>query len=272
MIACLNRIREDKIFSDSDNNLPSDRLRVSFNTARTDEDLIPDPSILDLVDTEKRGEIRTAVETMNNTASDNGLPPEHNKVLEEHVGTHIDMFRTSFSAGPPARIKPLRIALTPDARPVKVRLRNYSQEQRGFFKNFVAKLVRNGVANPNLTSPWTCALLLVYKPGAARFWFTFDLRPVNRLTVRHQYPMPNLRHELTKLSESRFLRLPICRMNIGSWSWRRMSRNCNISVHQTAFIPDKGSTRHDERRYPPATFTCRASNVWYAGNHPVLVG
>lgn len=112
---------------------------------------------------------------MKNTASDNGLPPEHNKMLEEVVGTNIENFRTSFSEGPPARIKPLRIELTPHARQVKVRLRNYSQEQRDFLKDFVVKPICSGIAYSNPTSPWARAPLLVYKPGAARFRFTVYL-------------------------------------------------------------------------------------------------
>lgn len=36
----------------------------------------------------------------------------------------------------------------------------------------------------------------------ARFRFTVDLRPVNKFTVKHQYPMPNL--ELTKVSDSQY--------------------------------------------------------------------
>jgi hypothetical protein len=54
------------------------------------------------------------------------------------------------------------------------------------------------------TSPWACATLLVPNPGPSKFRFTVDLRPVNRFTVKHQFPMPNIEQELTRLSGSKF--------------------------------------------------------------------
>lgn len=93
--------------------------------------------------------------------------------------------------------------LTPDARSVCVRLRNYSQEQREFLAKFVEDLVRNGLAYQNPTSAWACAPVLVPKPGSARFRFTVDLRPVNKFTVRHQFLMPNLEHDMTKLVKAK---------------------------------------------------------------------
>jgi len=141
---------------------------------------------------------------MRDQAFQNGLPTAQRKILADLIDSHIDIFRTSFSAGEPAKIKPLKIELTPDARPVKVRLRNYSREQREFLAEFVGKLVRNGMAYPNPTSPWACAPLLVAKPGPARYRFTVDLRSLNKYTVKHQSPMPNIEHELTRLSASRY--------------------------------------------------------------------
>ena len=56
---------------------------------------------------------------------------------------------------------------------------------------------------PNPTSPWASAPLLVPKPPDT-FRFTVDLRGVNKYTVKHQYPMPNLEQELTKVGRSKF--------------------------------------------------------------------
>ena len=141
---------------------------------------------------------------MKKKATDNGLPAEYSERLSELVNKHKDVFRISFSSGPPARIRPLRIELTPNAQPVRVRLRNYSQEQKEFLSEMVAKLVRHGMAYANPTSAWACAPLVVHKPGPTKFRFTVDLRPINKFTVKHQYPMPNLEQELTTLSNSRF--------------------------------------------------------------------
>ena len=102
MIARLNRIRKEGFFSNSDNNLSSDGPRLNFNTVRTEEDPFPRPSLLDPLDTDQHGETRIAVDPMRNTASYNDLLPGHNKMLEELMGTNIDVFRTYFSAESPA--------------------------------------------------------------------------------------------------------------------------------------------------------------------------
>lgn len=87
---------------------------------------------------------------------------------------------------------------------MRVRLRNYSQDQRRFLSKFVTTLVQCKMAYFNPTSSWACAPLLVPKPGAAQFRFTVDLRLVNRFTVKHQFPMPNLEQELTRLGGARY--------------------------------------------------------------------
>lgn len=105
---------------------------------------------------------------------------------------HKNVFRTSFSAGPPAKAKPLEISLVSDASPVRVRLCNYSQAQRKFLRNFATQLVNANMAYLNPSSAWACAPLLVPKDGPDEFRFTDDLRPFNRFTVKHQFSMPIL--------------------------------------------------------------------------------
>lgn len=113
-------------------------------------------------------------------------------------------------------IKPLKIKLTPEALPVRVRLRNYSQDQSAFLKKFVDKLVKERMAYPNHRSPWACAPLLVPQPGPAEFRFTVDLRPVNLFTVLHQFPMPNMEHELTRIAGSKFY----CNVDFNHSYWK----------------------------------------------------
>lgn len=64
----------------------------------------------------------------------------------------MDIFRAFFSAWPPANLPPLRIELTPDAKPVKVSLRKYSKEQKEFMHEFFKNLVAHKMAYPNPTS------------------------------------------------------------------------------------------------------------------------
>ena len=69
-------------------------------------------------------------------ARKNGLPEKDSSNLDNILSNNLGVFRTSFSSGPPADITPLKIILIPDFRPVKVRLCNYSQEQRQFLEEF----------------------------------------------------------------------------------------------------------------------------------------
>jgi len=181
----------------------TDRPKVHYHQARHAEDPFPDPSLLDPIDNDQHDDIRKAVENIQTTAKKNGLADIYESNLRGILHAHLDIFRTSFSAGPPAKLPPLKIELMPDAKPVKVRLRKYSQAQKEFMRKFVDDLVANGMAYPNPTSRWACAPLLVPKPGAL-FRFTVDLKPVNVFTIKHQYPMPNLEHELSELKDAVF--------------------------------------------------------------------
>lgn len=200
MTAMLNRQVDRNVSKSS--NAPPNRPRVHYNSARNEEEPFPDPSLLDPVDADQHEEIKSVAETMVESAKKNGLSDERHNELKKTVLDHMDIFRCSFSAGPPAKLPPLKIDLTADAKPVKVRLRNYSADQRRFLGVFVKSLVSHGMAYPNPTSKWACAPLLVPKPGA-EFRFTTDLRPVNKHTINHQYPMPNLEHELTNLGKEK---------------------------------------------------------------------
>lgn len=122
---------------------------------------------------------------------------------EQIVHEHIGVFRTTFSSCSPAAVPPVRIDRTPEARPVRVRLRSYSQELRESLSIFAEIVVWCDLAYSNPTSACACALLLVPKPGPNNFRFTVHFCAVNKLTVRHQFHVPHLGHVLTKLAKSK---------------------------------------------------------------------
>jgi Reverse transcriptase (RNA-dependent DNA polymerase) len=133
-----------------------------------------------------------------------GLPMAANRRLQDLVFEFADIWRIGLSPGPPAKIPAMRIQLKPDAQPVRVRVRKYPVEQREFLSRFVGELVANGHAFRNPHATWCAAPLLVPKEGAGNFRFTFDLRPVNRVTVPNSWPMPHLESELGRVSGSRY--------------------------------------------------------------------
>lgn len=175
------------------------RPLVHYDTVCTERDQFPDLSLLHPIDSVQNQEISAATAEKKYATRMNGLTDEKAQEIDTMVDDHVTIFRTSFLYDPPAKFAPLVIETKTNAKPVKVRIRNYSQEQKEFLITFVQDLMRHDMAYPNPTASWASAPLLVPKPILARFRFTVDLRPTNACMVRHKYQMPNLEKELTKL-------------------------------------------------------------------------
>ena len=89
---------------------------------------------------------------MVSSASKNGLSNSTAEKLKAIVYGHINVFRISLSLGPSAALPPLKINLAENAKPIKVRLRNYNRDQREFLSKFFADVVKHGMAYSNPTS------------------------------------------------------------------------------------------------------------------------
>lgn len=159
-----------------------------------------DPSLLDPINSVQEVDVDSAIKSTLLQAQKNGFPTHMFSRLRDIVYFSHEAFRVAFSSGPPEKMTPLKIDLTSDATPVKVRLRNYSVEQREFLQSTVENLTDAGVVYPNHSTCWASAPLLVAKPGPAKFRFKVDLSSVNRYTCLHNFPMPHLGQELTKIS------------------------------------------------------------------------
>lgn len=202
MIARLNPVPNSSVLDDK--SLDNDRPRVHFYKVRKEEDPFLDTSLLDAVDSSQSDEIKYSIEDMIQVAIENGFPIAHRTDLEKLFFDHTGIFRASSSSGPRAELISLKVDLVFDVRPVRVRLRKYSPEQRQLLSDMVNKLVDKGLAYSNPSSLLACAPLLVPKSSSAKFRFTVDLRPVNGFTVKHQFPMPIAEQELTKIARSVF--------------------------------------------------------------------
>lgn len=133
--------------------LKRDRARANHFQARLEENPFPDASLLNPIEDNQDEAIRAAADSMLKTAQENGLSKTDTLYLRQAVTNFIDIFRVLFSAGPPASIIPLKIELKSDARPVRARLRNYTQEQRPFLTYILNSLRRHGMVYSNPTSP-----------------------------------------------------------------------------------------------------------------------
>lgn len=94
------------------------------------------------MDSDQAVDVKVEIEKLLKKASKNGLPSDALQTLQNHVCANVNVFRSSFSAGPSSKVILLNVDHTTDAGPVRVRLRNCSQEQRMFLSTFVKMLVQ----------------------------------------------------------------------------------------------------------------------------------
>lgn len=104
--------------------------------------------------------------------------------LVQLVWDHSAIFQSGFSLTA-TKVELLTIKLAPDAKLVRVKLRNYSASQRAFMTTHATELMQYGLVYPNPTSPWASAHLLFPKQGPTGWRFTVDLRPVKHFIKRN---------------------------------------------------------------------------------------
>lgn len=107
-------------------------------------------------------------------AKSNCISEQNHKQLEAIVKSSLIVFRTSFSAGLPANILPLKIGLRKDASTVRVKLCNYFSEQKTFLKLMAGDLERCWMIYLYLLAISTSAPPLVARTGLSRFRFAVD--------------------------------------------------------------------------------------------------
>ena len=101
MMARLNRVIVDTTTTDVSSS--SSRSHVNFYEAREEEDPLPDQSLIDPVDANQHDYIDNAIQSIIEKSSDNGLNNEETTALTELVNEFKNIFRTSFSSGPPVK-------------------------------------------------------------------------------------------------------------------------------------------------------------------------
>lgn len=92
MFARLNRVDNEQV--DPPTNPDPTRPKVNYNTARTEEDPLHDPSLLDPIDMDQHEDIKAAVRDMQRVAFEAGLAEEKRPELAKMLSDHMDIFRT----------------------------------------------------------------------------------------------------------------------------------------------------------------------------------
>ena len=151
------------------------------------------------VGTHNAPDIQPHLERMYNEAIDNLLAVKPARRLRQLLQDHQDISRIKLDHDPLVKVPPMRIRLIPGASPVSVKVRRYSEAQQNFLRKKIEELEKLGLVKRTTQSSWTCAPLIVPKPGPDKFRFTTDLRPVNKITVPFLWPMPNLETNTSRL-------------------------------------------------------------------------
>ena len=165
MLARINRVQYGQMEAEDK------RPRIDYFESRSERDPFPDPSLLDKVDEDQEQAVTDAIDGMLQQAAEHGLPTNDAARARELVGNYRNIFRVGLSGGAPAAISPLKIELTPDAKPARVKLRNYSREQREFLTEFVDSLEKKGLAYSNPTSRLLAASPARGRPREAVFHY-----------------------------------------------------------------------------------------------------
>lgn len=105
-----------------------DHPQVDYFQARSEYTPFMDFSVLDPVDSSLHEETKSFISGMSDLVISNRLPTEHVASFKATVSKRKDIFRVGFSSSDPANVRPLKIELTSDARPILVKLRNYTQK------------------------------------------------------------------------------------------------------------------------------------------------
>lgn len=113
----------------------------NYYANRNEPDPFPKRSLIDISDSSQEADINIALEAILQDALDHGFPTAHYANLRQIVLARRNVFCTTFSAGPPANVPPLRVSLKPNTMLTTVRLRRYSTDQKVFLRKLMSKLL-----------------------------------------------------------------------------------------------------------------------------------
>lgn len=89
-----------------------------------EEELFINGSLLDAIHITQHKDIEVEVQKMIKRTIDSGLSEDETKELSDDVQDFKDVFRTILSPDHPDKDEQLKVELTTDAKPLRVRLRN----------------------------------------------------------------------------------------------------------------------------------------------------
>ena len=114
---------------------------------------------------------------------------------------NVDLFSKDPKCPPEAQLVS-HVVDTRNAQPIVDKTRRFSPHMAAEIGNHVAEMLKNGICRPS-KSPWSSQVLLVKKKDCT-MRFVIDYRKLNDITIKDDYPMPNIRDLIDEVNRSKF--------------------------------------------------------------------
>ena len=96
----------------------------------------------------------------------------------------------------------MHIAIKPGSAPVRAKVRPLNPLQEADLARQIADWTKSGVIEPS-NAEWASGLVPVAKKGTNDLRWCCDFRKLNEITIKDQYPLPNIQTTLNKLAGSK---------------------------------------------------------------------
>ena len=162
-----------------------------------EEDHLEETDIYNDLGDDTEEDLDDALMNMVQEAKGNGLSEKGCQKLERLLVSFTKIFKIRLGMSNPTDVAPMKIEPEKDARPVRVKARRYSADERAWMELYVKKLVEMGFLIPNPNATWQAALIFVpEKNFKSKYRLAIDLQPVNAATIKRAWLMPHLDSEI----------------------------------------------------------------------------
>jgi len=160
-----------------------------------------------------------------------GVPVEQKENLKNLLLTYFSLFTENVNEL--GKAKSIKHSIYTTGLPDVMPMRRTPERLRLVVKKQIEDMLRNNIIRPS-TSPFACPILLVAKKEEGQMRFCVDYRPLNNVTVKDRYPIPNIQLIIDSLHGAKYF--STLDLLSGYWQIEIEERH----KYKTAFICEYG--------------------------------